>query len=358
MSSKSQVFYAAQQPGASKEEIISNLNRLIAKLPLDQAIESHDQVAVKSHFGDEKNQTHVPPWQLKVVIEAIQKRGASPFLTETSVLYKSLRDTGVGHLQLANKHGFSQETMGVPIIMADGLVGSSEVAVPVKGEIFEEVLIAEAAVQADALFVFSHVTGHLGIGVGAAIKNLGMGLSSRKGKLRQHSTSKPSVNQQACTGCRVCVQWCPADAIVMIDKKAQINHDICIGCGQCLTVCRFDAVRHNWSRSPEDLQKRVAEHAQGALWQKEGKALFINSLNQITKDCDCIPGNQTPLIQDLGFIAGTDPVALDQAGMDLIVKNSGKTLREMAYPGIDPTVQIAHAVKIGLGSNEYELIEV
>ena len=78
----------------------------------------------------------------------------------------------------------------------------------------------------------------------------------------------------------------------------------------------------------------------------------------ITKDCDCLGFDQEPLLEDIGFLASFDPVAVDKAAHDLIVERAGRTLESMSYPKQDGTVLLAYAEKMGLGSRNYKIIEV
>jgi hypothetical protein len=107
------------------------------------------------------------------------------------------------------------------------------------------------------------------------------------------------------------------------------------------------------------LQKSIAEHALGTLKGKEKKATFFNFLLSITKDCDCFDTpNMSKIVEDIGIIASTDPVAVDKAALDL-VENSGKKLAELlGNDKLDTSCQIAHGESIGLGSSNYELIEI
>jgi uncharacterized Fe-S center protein len=317
--------------------------------------QSGDLVAVKLHFGEKGNQPPIPPEQVRVFTEFIRKQGAEPFLTDTCVLYKSQRDNAVKYLRLIQNFGFTPGKTGAPVIIADGLTGNNETEIKIPGQIFNRVSIAAVAAQSTGLMVLSHVTGHLGAGMGAAIKNLGMGFASRKGKLRQHSGMKPHVSPADCTGCQVCLTWCPANAISMQGKVAEIDQEKCIGCGECLTVCRYYAVKHDWRTGSHELQRRIAEHALGVVITKRNKAAYFNFLTSITKDCDCIGKKQRPLISDIGLCVSNDPVAIDAISLDLIRDRAGKPLNEMAYP-IDPWEQIRHGEKIGLGSSKYEMV--
>jgi uncharacterized Fe-S center protein len=144
------------------------------------------------------------------------------------------------------------------------------------------------------------------------------------------------------------------------DVKAHIDQDRCIGCAECLTVCRFGAVKCNWGQECEALQKSMAEYALGALKGKENRAAFFNFIMSVTKGCDCFDeANMTKIVDDIGIAASRDPVAVDKAGLDLVERKGGKKLAELlGRDKLDARYQIEHAERIGLGSTNYELIEV
>ncbi len=356
---ESEVFFLPMSSEEKLNAIHDKIYRIYEAAAFDACVEKNDLVAIKIHFGEKGNTTHIPATYILPISENIKKNGGQPFLTDTNVLYRSHRSDAISHLKLAQGHGFTLNNCGAAVIIADGLRGSNEVEVQIHGKIFDTVSIATEAVHANALFALTHVTGHMATGLGGALKNLGMGLASRKGKLRQHSSVKPWVEQSACTGCGLCIQWCPADAIVMTSSDvASIQHEICIGCGECLTVCRYHAVKYNWETSNADLQMKIAEHALGAVKNKHNKTAYINFLINITKDCDCIGSAQEPLMPDIGILASKDPVAIDQASLDIIQHRSGNSLRALSYPDIDETIQLQHAVSIGLGNRKYELVEL
>jgi len=353
----SNVYFVRANRTETAKAIAGKALSLFRKADLGTAIGKNDLVAVKIHFGEGKNDTHISPEYAKPVIGEIRKLGGNPFWTETCVLYKSDRDNAVNHLRLAREHGFTIDKTGAPVVIADGLVGSEEREVPIPGKIFDKVSIAGAAVEANAMVVLTHVTGHMATGIGGAIKNIGMGLASRKGKLRQHSAMKPTISEKQCTACEVCIRWCPEDAIAMKGKAAWINPEACIGCGECITVCRFDAVKHDWGAEEGELQRKMAEHALGVVIGKPGKVAYMNFVMGVTKDCDCMGFKQKPVLEDIGILAGTDPVAMDAASLDLIERHAGKTLTDLSYPGLDPWEQIRHGETIGLGSRKYQMIE-
>jgi uncharacterized Fe-S center protein len=353
---KPKVYFISASASESLDTIHKKLLALSQQANFSICFEPKDLVAIKIHFGEEGNTTHIPAEFCIPLVEEIKKNNGKPFFTDTCVLYKSKRADAVNHLLLAEKHGFTPQKCGAPVIIADGSRGSNEIEVKIPGKLFEKVSIAADAMAANALLVMTHVTGHMASGIGGAIKNLGMGLASRKGKLRQHSTMKPRIEVAKCTGCGQCIIWCPETAIRINGNVAVINEKICIGCGECLTVCHFDAVKYNWKTSNDQLQKKMTEHALGVVINKKDKVCYLNFMINITKDCDCLNQPQKTITKDIGILASKDPVAIDKASLDLVEQFSGKSLVSQSYPSIDPTVQLVHGEAIELGRIEYDLV--
>jgi uncharacterized Fe-S center protein len=311
-------------------------------------------VAVKTHFGERGNMTYLHPVLVKVVVDKLKQDGTIPFLTETSTLYRGKRSNSIEHMELAFEHGFGFEKMGIPLIMADGLFGDAELLVDIQGRHFTQVRIAREVSRAQGLMVLSHFKGHMIAGFGGAFKNIGMGLASRKGKLAQHSVMSPEINSVKCTACGVCLKWCPQDTIEMVEGKAFILKENCIGCGECLAVCTYGAVRFDWGRDSGSLQEMIVEYSTGILKMVNNRAFFMNFLINITRDCDCGHGGNL-VSDDIGIVAGHNILAVDKASCDIFRSVSGKSIREAAYPHINFNTQFEHAVRMGLGTLEYEL---
>ena len=352
------IYFAPVTGNEKPTSIQKKIQKLFDAAALPSCIAKQDLVAVKLHIGEKGNTTHIPASYVKPVVECIQQGGGKPFLTDTNTLYRGQRANAVDHLHLAHAHGFTIDAVGAPMIISDGLFGTSEKEVEINGEFYTTIAVASEVVMANALIVLTHPTGHPGTGTGATLKNIGMGFSSRKGKLAQHSQMLPKIDADKCTQCGMCVKWCPEDTIEMRDQSAFVIEEGCIGCGECLAVCRFGAVLFDWNVSSEVLQKRIVEHAYGAVKDKAGKVGYMSFLISMTKGCDCFGTNQKPIMPDIGIVAGKDPVAVDQATLDLVQKHTGKTLREQTYPEIDPTAQLMHGERIGLGERAYQLTEL
>lgn len=352
------VYFLPLADGLSAGDQARAMGKLYEASGADSAVAGKDFVAIKLHVGEKKNTTHVKPELIKELVDRVKAKGGMPFLTETSTLYKGERENAVKHILHAHRHGFGIDQVGAPFIMADGLTGNTEQEVVIDGELHKSVKVAREITSADALLVVSHPTGHVAAGLGACIKNLGMGLASRMGKMRQHSAMLPEVIEDKCKYCQKCIKWCPQDAIIEKGGRAYIQTEKCIGCGECLAMCRFDAVKYDWGAESGFMQRSMAEHAYGVVKEKPGKCFYINVMIDMTKDCDCFNVAQPKLIPDIGLLASDDPVAIDKATLDLTAKSHGKTLAEISYGQHDAMIQIAHAAKIGMGTLEYELIQV
>ena len=347
-------------PGArtdSPDAVQAQIEALWRAAEFDALFKPNALAAIKLHVGEPGNDTFVSPAIARALVSCVAATGAHPYLTDTAVLYRSPRDNAVGHARVAHVHGFGIEAVGAPFIPADGLRGDEQVEVEINGKHFDTVAIASGILQAGGLVVLSHATGHLGTGLAATMKNLGMGCGSRRAKLKQHHGQQPRIDPEACTACGNCAMWCPAGAIA-VDATAEIDPAVCIGCGECMAVCRDDAVKHDWSKSGQELQERMVEHAAGVVRGHPNGVAYFASAQTITKDCDCIAERQQPLVADIGLLASHDPVALDQAVLDLVCARAGQSLQDLAYPEHDPTVQLSYAEALGIGERDVELIEL
>ncbi|MHC4426892.1 MAG: DUF362 domain-containing protein [Planctomycetota bacterium] len=357
MGSKVYIIRASRDDG---EDVISEKARKLFKAGgFAACFEENDFTAVKVHVGEDGNNTYVTAPCIKGLVDELLGLKTKPFVTDTTTLYVGRRHNAIDHAVLAAEHGFGLDGLGIPFISPDGLSGTSERAVEVNCQINKEVFIADDIARSQSILSVAHFTGHVAAGLGATLKTLGMGCASRKGKMKQHTAVKLSIGD-ACTRCGVCFDYCPAEAISLDDVKAHIDRDRCIGCAECMAVCRSGAVVCNWGQETEVFHKSIAEHALGALKGKENKAAFFNFVISVTKDCDCFDAPNMPkIVDDIGIVASTDPVAVDKAALDLVEKKSKRRLAELLENDkLDPCCQIGHAERIGLGSSKYELIEI
>lgn len=329
-----------------------NLASMFDAAGFKEVFKKDDLVAVKVHFGEPGNKAYLKPQNVKPLAEKLKSLGTKPFLTDANTLYKGKRSNSVDHIETARSHGYDF----LPVIIADGLNGKDFEKIAVRGKHFKEVNIASAAVQADSMLVMTHFKGHELTGFGGAIKNLGMGLGSRSGKQQMHSDVKPQVEEDKCTGCGLCVKWCPASAIGLKDKKASIDRDKCIGCAECVVTCQSNAIEISWAGSPASVQEKMAEYALGAVNGK--RCAYFSFAVDISPNCDCYGFNDPPIVGDIGVLAGSDPVAMDQACIDLAKEAAGTDIIKKTWPLVDHDIQLEHAERIGLGLRKYEIIRL
>ena len=334
-------------------------------------IAQNELTAIKLHVGEAGNDAYVSPVLVRQIVDRIKQAGGRPYLTDTNTLYSGSRHDAVSHLETALAHGFGMEVTGAPFIIADGLHGGNCKEVNVGLTHFDKVHIAGDIVDAGSMIVVSHFKGHEMAGFGGALKNLAMGCAPAIGKKAQHDLCF-KVKKEGCIGCRACTLVCPQHAISMdADRKAEIDASLCIGCGECLTVCPKKTIEIAWETEIDPFLERMVEYAYGAVANKKDKVGYITLVVNVTPLCDCVPWSDTPIVPDIGFLSSTDPVAIDQAAYDLVKAAEGMANSALgkALPAgtdkfmhmhdyVDGTKALAYAEKIGMGSRNYELIEL
>ena len=355
--------------------LTEKLQRLIKKAGITDIDMDGKFVAIKMHFGELGNLSYLRPNYAKAVADVVKECGGKPFLTDCNTLYPGSRKNALEHLDCANINGFNTITTGCQIIIGDGLRGTDDITVPVRnGEYCKEAYIGRAVMDADIFISLTHFKGHESTGFGGAIKNIGMGCGSRAGKMQQHNSGKPIVHDDLCRGCRRCAKECGSDAITYENGKAVINQDICKGCGRCIVACVFDAIENqNWNAN-EILGRKMAEYSQAVC---DGRPTFhISLVRDISPNCDCHGENDAPILPDVGIFASFDPVALDQACVDACLHATPMPNSQLSdnladphwhhhhdnFLDSNPNVRwketLEHAEKIGLGTREYELIQM
>lgn len=326
-----------------------NIKRILEKVDLSQLKE---KVGIKTHFGEEGCETYLDPALAKEIYQELKKEGKDSALIECNTLYKGSRTKKESHIKTAKKHGFGF----APINILDGELGEESIKLPVEDGIVKVAKVGGGLKKYNSLIALSHFKGHDLTGYGGAFKNIGMGLGSRAGKLHMHAGVEPNVNKPECIGCGTCVENCPADAIGLVDNKAVIDGEKCIGCAMCIAVCPTGAIKiPEGVSTPEELQKKIVDYA-GAIMKSMKGIIFINVLRNITKKCDCVGAPQKPITEDIGILLSKDPVAIDQASLDLVNRNSNGEFGRRT--GADKSIQVDYAARKGLGSKDYDLIRL
>lgn len=378
------------------DSILAKFDRLIEKAGIDQIDFKDKFVAVKVHFGEVGNMAFLRHQYAKVLCDHIKARGGKPFLTDCNTLYVGYRNNALNHLDAAFINGYNPLSTGVHTIIADGLRGTDEREIPVAGgEYVKEAKIGAAVAEADIIVSLTHFKGHVNAGFGGALKNIGMGCGSKKGKMEMHSSGTPRIDGGKCIGCGMCVDHCANDGVHVVDGIAAIDEEHCVGCGFCIAYCPAGAIMTKWDEAKPVMNKKIAEYTKAVL---DGKPSFhISLVLDVSPDCDCERHNDVPVIPNVGMFASFDPVALDQACVDAAnrqpviqgsladpqakgasasdhmegaraipeqayaehaVGDDGRDVFKMVHPDTDWAAGLDHAVKLGIGTREYELVVV
>ncbi len=299
----------------------AKLDRIIEKLKFDNRFKKGELVAVKMHLGNPGTHRTIPPVLVRKVVDALKEIGARPFVAD------SVRIHGYKYLQTALENGYNELTLGCPVIMADGIYGNDSVEVKA-GKHLKTALIPSAFYDATAMVVLTHATGHAAYGFAGAMKNIAMGLighhcrggsweSGGRGQMHIIGSTKFNVNMKKCTGCFLCYEICPLDAIEKAGKKIKINWDNCWRCLRCTRVCPTGALMQ--PEITDDFYEAIAEGAKAAMTTfQPHKVQHISFLLDLQPECDCMPMSGVPLVSDIGILAGEDMIAIDWATLDMI----------------------------------------
>lgn len=383
--SPSTVLFADARARTFLDSYAIKARQLFEQGGFESAIRPGDIVAVKVHMGEAYNVGYLRPAIVRAMVDKIKELGGRPFVTDTTTMpYHAWisRTLAIDYLETAAHNGFDHGTMGCPIVIADGWLGTDDVIVDLqgRGSYLNKQFIARAIADADALVSLAHFKGHPAGGFGGAIKNIGVGGASKRGKMNLHgglAGDKPIFHEGRCPG-RSCAWWetceqcCPEGAIRVEDNGVVVDLTQCVYCFACANLCVNLAGHRAFERFDylPALGRRIADSALACTMTKDpGKMVFINFAMDITPICDCYGWTDAPLVNDIGVLASWDPVALDAACIDLM--NAAPGLLGSAAEdagalepgskkldlirGKDVAVQIYGGVENGLGAQDYEL---
>nr|HDM59244.1 DUF362 domain-containing protein [Bacillota bacterium] len=353
-----------------EDSLPGKFERILDNFKFEEYIDKNEWVAVKVHWGSEGAFRPIRPTFIRKTVDRIKAAGGDPFITET------VRIPGLDYLHVANYNGISQETCGAPLVLGDGLFGNDNILVD-SGSLMGQIAVASVIHDVSAMVLLSHFKGHVQSGFGGALKHLSMGgVSARhrsrkgmgRGAIHMTTPERMSWDSSKCTFCMACVNVCPRSAMRFEGKRLKIDEELCWGCGRCARVCETGALVDPINQ--DEFQKRLMEGAKAVLSTfQERKIIYINFMLDIQPECDCMPGADVPVAQDIGILLGDDPVAVDQASLDMVnaatplpdslasdlgLKPGGKLLTDLHRP--DPQVGIDEAAHLGLGRKEYEII--
>ncbi len=354
------------------DSLLMKMDRLIRAAGIEKIDMERKFVAIKLHFGEYGNLAYLRPNYVKVIADVVKELGGIPFMTDCSTLYVGMRKNGIEHMWNAELNGFNSITTGCQTFIGDGLRGTDDVEIPVEGgEYIKTAKIGRTIADADIIISLNHFKCHELTGIGGALKNLGMGCASRRGKMELHTSGKPVVGISICRGCGKCLTICAQNAISLIDKKAQIDQDRCVGCGRCIGMCPFDAIEVAYDEKKDIINCKIVEYAKAVVEEKPN--FHISLVTDVSPYCDCHAENDLPIIPNLGIFASTDPVAIDRActemaqrqpmipGSRLDTVSKGRKPNDIfavTNPNTHWQSHFDHTTKLKMGDGSYNLIQV
>lgn len=371
----SEVYFVDARARKSKESLLTKIESLFDCLEIAKAVKGK-RVAIKTHVGALLCTRYIRPVFVRKIVDLVKYSGGDPFVTDTTTLdINRERGTAKGYLEVATSHGFTEETLNAPFVVADGPYGNDYIAMEIDGLRLKKVYIAKELAKSDVIISLAHFKGHALSGIGGACKNLGIGGCSKLSKNAAHFESLPRVNEEKCDGCKVCLNSCPSNAISIVNK-AQIDETKCFACRACINVCPQKAIG-NKRTSREEFNFRMADLVYGLVKHLGSNNLFcFNFILEVDWLCDCEHNQQgwsdLPIVPDIGIAASKDPVAVDQASVDLVNEAPGipgSKAEEVgvlepgrdkfqAIHGIKPSLNLEALEKLGVGSRKYRLIRL
>lgn len=308
------------------------------------ASENAGKTGIKLHFGEKGNRYFLPAELTRDLVTYTN----STFL-ETNVLYLGKRRYTKSHIELAKEHGF--DFAPIHILDDDGELTEKRTGY----KHFDEVRIPADINDYERIIIYSHFKGHMMAGFGGAIKNVGMGLASIPGKMAQHASAIPGVNDQKCINCGKCVANCPGNAITL--DPVVISEEKCIGCGKCIGACPQRVFSIPWSSTSNRMfQERLVEYA--SMIARDRNFLYINVIDQVSALCDCDSSAPAPFVNKIGVLASKDMLAIDKASLDLVNQATGESDSFLKYSKTSGRRQIEYGTERCLGSIDYKLIDI
>ena len=258
------------------------------------------KVAVKVHSGEKGNQNFLHPDFWKEIIDYV---GGT--VVECNTAYEGARNTTPKHLALLEDHGWNRY-FTVDLLDAQG--PDLELPIP-GGKVIHKNFVGKDIANYDSMLVLSHFKGHPMGGYGGALKQLSIGVASSYGKAYIHGAGDP---------------------------------------------------KQMWTADHDSFLESMADAASSVVEYFKGNAVYINVMKNMSVDCDCCAVAEDPCLADMGVLASTDPVAIDQACIDLVYScdDPGKAHFLERVESRNGVHTIESAAALGIGSREYELVEV
>ena len=349
---------------------VSKIDALLGLEELARLVKPDESLAIKINLSELGYTHYLPPVIIGSLFSKTRAMGAKSLITDNCSLFKGSKFDGYSWMDNALLLGFSNgDTFDNQLMQSAGYTNEEGKFLPGDGEYLAGVEIGSLLTDTGNLIVVSHVTAHPLLGLAGAIKNLGLGFLTRSGQLKIHGRLEISVDDQTCDHCGVCMPFCPTGAIS--GEPGQVSFDLrmCNRCLGCYICCPNGAIGIQPEGIPE-YQKCVVDAAHTVKKHLRGQAFFINFLTSVTSQSDDYPFSDIPFIPDLGIIASEDPVAVDWATYQMIVRSPGipgsiaQNLDVLekgqdkirAVTGQTPVEMLEYAEKMQLGSKNFKFL--
>lgn len=366
------VYFGSARQGRLKasETLPAKLDLILERLQLRERVKD-ETVCLKMHTGNDIGYSTVHPVFVRKVVQAILDGGGKPFIADVT-----------WDVEGAEKRGYSMETVGCPVYPAAGPDDKYFYLHERPYKNIQTWQLAGMVQDASFLVNLAHVKGHPSCGFGAAFKNLALGCMAGDTRGAMHDAMHfdpywfPEKCPDEATRQRI-MAACPFEALVPDKENPEILHlhpEECNACGRCLRVAptgslKIDAVNFN------AFQEACAISVDICLSTfAPGKAVHLSLATHMTPLCDCFGFTSMPILPDAGVFGSDDIVALDQAVLDvtahtpLIEENvptamevhtrAGHPFRWLHGPLKDPYMVTEYGEALGLGSRQYELVDV
>jgi len=392
----SKVYFMNDRANSLAESTPFKAVKLLRDIGIEGLFKKGDTVGIKCHMGEYGNSLNLRPQWIKSIVEEIQRLGGNPVVIDGSLGLPmneyAGRATEADHLRCVSRHGFNEETLGCPVWIADGEFGMDDVKVPVPHGVYMDYsFIGKKFLDLDACIVVSHFKGHpMGV-YGGALKNVGIGMGSKRGKVSTHFLNHPiygrklwTLNQEAAAELSKLPHPNPVESLVSSCPFHAFEYDLeglhwaeekCRQCGTCFTGGLFGGllafnpeILATWAPAMVDAASAYIK-AIGAE-----NMLYVSYAMDISPWCDCVSWHDKPLVPNVGVFASKDPVALDMACLEatealngmpnsqaeeagFMEPNTERFTNCSSFASISQWAQVNSGAYNGLGTTEYVLVE-